>query len=71
METAIGIKPEYRSEATLALSKILADEFLLSTKTRKAHWNKELLADHENLIIHLRENINRLANDLYNANQRE
>lgn len=132
METAKGIKPEHRSEAALALSKILADEFVLATKTRHAHWNmegpdfhskhlffesqygeldeiidnvaeriralghfapatlkdflalthfaeqapekndsegyiKELLADHESLIIHLRENINRLANDLHDA----
>lgn len=129
METRIGIKQENLSAVASTLSKILADEFLLYTKTRNAHWNvegpdfhdkhkffegqyeqldeiidavaerirslghyapatlkdflkltqfteqlrqkndsagfiKELLTDHEGLIILLRENINRFANDL-------
>jgi len=132
MEPNIGIKPENLSEVSLTLSKILADEFLLYTKTRNAHWNvegidfyakhtffeaqyeqldeimdsvaerirtlghyapatlaeflklthlseksrekndsagfiKELLGDHESIIVHLRENINRFANDLHDA----
>ena len=41
METNIGIKPEHRSAVATSLSKILADEFLLSLKTRRAHWNVE------------------------------
>ena len=126
METKIGIKQEYLAEVAHALSKILADEFVLYTKTKKAHWNiegpdfynkhiffeqqyeqlddlidtiaerirtighyapaslkeylnlthlseesrqgndslgyiKELLADHESILIHLRENINNFA----------
>lgn len=126
METKIGIKQEYLAEVANALSKILADEFVLYTKTKKAHWNvegadfynkhlffeqqyeqldnvidtiaerirtighyapaslkeylslthlseqsresndsliyiKELLADHESILIHLRENINNFA----------
>ncbi|WP_367866624.1 Dps family protein [Pedobacter sp. WC2423] len=41
MKTNIGIKPENLAEVAHSLSKILADEFLLSTKTRNAHWNVE------------------------------
>lgn len=129
MEARIGIKPENLSKTAQALSKFLADEFVLYVKTRNAHWNiegpdfydkhkffedqyeqldeimddvaeriralghyapatlktyleltalseqarekndgagfiKELLTDHESLIIRLRENINYFANDL-------
>ena len=132
METAIGIVPEHRSTVAHLLSTILADEFVLSTKTRNAHWNvegpdfhnmhlffdrqykeldeiidevaerirtlghfapatlkdflalthfselpsdgnsspaylKELLTDHESLISHLREKINRFTDDLHDA----
>ena len=128
----IGIKPQNLAEAAHTLSVVLADEFLLYTKTRKAHWNveggdfydkhkffesqyeqldetmddvaerirtlghyspatlqqflqltrltelsrkkndatgfiKELLADHESIIIHLRENIKRFADELNDA----
>ncbi|RYG49992.1 MAG: DNA starvation/stationary phase protection protein [Chitinophagaceae bacterium] len=130
MQTNIGIKQEHLAEAAHTLSVFLADEFLLYTKTRNAHWNvegpdfynkhkffeeqyeqldetmddvaerirvlghyapatlseflklthfseklgskngaqgfiTELLIDHENLIIRLRENINRFANELH------
>jgi starvation-inducible DNA-binding protein len=130
MQTNIGIKKEYLGEVAHTLSRILADEFLLYTKTRNAHWNvegidfsakhiffetqygqldetmdsvaerirtlgdyapatlaqflklthlteqsrekndsvgfiRELLADHESIIIFLRENINRFANEFY------
>jgi starvation-inducible DNA-binding protein len=41
METRIGIKEENRKKAAHILAKVLADEFLLSTKTRNAHWNVE------------------------------
>ncbi len=41
METSIGIAANHRSETALALSKVLADEFVLGTKTRNAHWNVE------------------------------
>jgi starvation-inducible DNA-binding protein len=132
MEPRIGIKPESLSETALLLSKILADEFILYTKTRNAHWNiegdnfyqmhkffedqyeqldliidevaeririlghyapatlklflelthfieelngqdnssnfiKELLADHEVIIIHLRENIIQIDNEFRDA----
>lgn len=132
MEAKIGIKQEYLSAVALSLSKILADEFVLYTKTRKAHWNvvgadflskhrffeeqygqleeivdtvaerirslghyapaslkeylelthlteqtreknnsvgfiKELLADHESILIHLRENINNYVSALHDA----
>jgi starvation-inducible DNA-binding protein len=39
MEAKIGISPENLAEVAHSLSKILADEFVLYTKTRKAHWN--------------------------------
>lgn len=130
METKIGIKPENLEAVGHKLAVMLADEFLLYTKTRNAHWNvegadfyakhkffedqyeqldetmddiaertrsighyapatlkeflqltrlteqsretnssegfiKNLLADHESIIIHLRENINRFANEYH------
>lgn len=130
MIPAIGINEKNLTEVAHTLTKILADEFVLYTKTRNAHWNvegpdfyskhtffesqyeildetmdnvaeriralghyapatlkqfqqlthltestramndspgfiKELLADHESIIVFLRENINRFANDLH------
>jgi len=41
MNTEIGISENNRSAVALELSKLLADEFLLYTKTRNAHWNVE------------------------------
>lgn len=41
MKTNIGISEENRQEITGILSKLLADEFLLYTKTLRAHWNLE------------------------------
>ena len=41
MQTNIGIKKAHLLEASVILSKVLADEFLLYTKTRNAHWNVE------------------------------
>jgi starvation-inducible DNA-binding protein len=132
MQPNIGIKPENLSEVAKTLSTFLADEFVLYTKTRNAHWNvegpdfhdkhkffesqyneldeimdevaeririlghyapatlkdflqlthlteqirskndsqgfiKELLGDHESIIVFLRENINRFANELQDA----
>jgi starvation-inducible DNA-binding protein len=132
MKTNIGIKQENISKIVDVLTKILADEFVLYTKTKRAHWNvegpdfynkhlffeqqydaideivdtvaeriralghyapatlkdflalthlteelkekndsngfiKELLLDHESIIIYLRENINLIANDLQDA----
>jgi starvation-inducible DNA-binding protein len=128
----IGITNTNRQAVSNELSKILADEYILYTKTRKAHWNvegadfydkhkffegqyeqlddfidrvaeriralghyapatlasflqltslseasrakndskgfiKELVADHETIIIKLRENINRFANEFHDA----
>ena len=128
MNTNIGISQQNLFTVAAALSKLLADEFVLYTKTRNAHWNvegpdfhsmhiffeqqyealdetmdsvaerirqlghfapatlksflslthlteasrekndsqgflKELLVDHENIIIYCRENINRFANE--------
>jgi starvation-inducible DNA-binding protein len=41
METHIGINEEDRKKVAEQLSKLLADEFILYTKTRNAHWNVE------------------------------
>jgi len=130
MLTKIGIKEENLAAVAYSLSQILADEFVLYTKTKKAHWNvegpdfhskhlffesqfqqldniidtvaerirtlghyapgslkeylelthlseqsresndsngfiNELLADHESILIHLRENINRFGTVLH------
>ncbi|MFC0775428.1 Dps family protein [Terrimonas alba] len=132
MQPMIGIKEEHLAKGAQLLSVFLADEFVLYTKTRKAHWNvegpdfhekhkffeeqyeqldeimddvaerirslghyapatlksylelthlseqwsekndgvgfvKELLIDHESIIIRLRESINQFANDLQDA----
>jgi starvation-inducible DNA-binding protein len=129
MNPQIGIKSENLSQVAHMLNVVLADEFVLYTKTRRAHWNvegpdfyekhkffeaqyeqideimddvaerirslghyapstlkdflalthlserlheandghgliKELLSDHESIIIHLRESINPFATDL-------
>lgn len=132
MESQIGITKENLAAVSHILTVVLADEFVLYTKTRNAHWNvegddfynkhkffeeqyneldetmdnvaeriralghyapatlksflqltrlseqlhekndsigfiKELLIDHESIIIHLRENINRFANEYHDA----
>jgi len=41
MKTSIGIKQENLSKVAELLSIVLADEFVLLTKTKKAHWNVE------------------------------
>ena len=41
MGNIIGINEENRKAVSFELSKLLADEFLLYTKTRNAHWNVE------------------------------
>lgn len=128
MQTNIGITENNRQEVVNHLTKLLADEYVLYTKTRNAHWNvegkdfyekheffqeqylqldeiidnvaesirslghyataslknfldsthlsessrelnssqgfiKELLADHDSIIIYLRENVNTFANE--------
>src|SRR6202451_4521671 len=41
MNTSIGISPKNLQAVATELTKLLADEFLLYTKTRNAHWNVE------------------------------
>jgi starvation-inducible DNA-binding protein len=41
MKTNIGISPKNLQAVTAELAKMLADEFVLYTKTRNAHWNVE------------------------------
>jgi starvation-inducible DNA-binding protein len=132
MKTNIGITQQNLQAVAAEMSKLLADEFVLYTKTRNAHWNvegpnfhtmhiffesqyealdetmdsvaerirqlghyapatlqsflslthlteklgekndsqgfiKELLVDHENIIIFIRENINKFATEYGDA----
>ena len=60
MEAKIGISKENLAEVAHSLSKILADEFVLYTKTRKAHWNIEG-ADFYNKHKFFEEQYNQLA----------
>jgi len=60
METAIGIREENRTEIGYTLSKLLADEFVLYTKTRNAHWNVEGI-DFATSINFLKSNTNNLT----------
>ena len=41
MNTNIGITPKNLQAVAAELCKLLADEFVLYTKTRNAHWNVE------------------------------
>jgi starvation-inducible DNA-binding protein len=41
MANIIGINAENRQAVSVELAKLLADEFVLYTKTRNAHWNVE------------------------------
>jgi starvation-inducible DNA-binding protein len=41
MGNIIGISAENRQAVSVQLAKLLADEFVLYTKTRNAHWNVE------------------------------
>ena len=41
MKPNIGISDKHKQEIVIQLSKLLADEFILYTKTRNAHWNLE------------------------------
>ena len=41
MGNIIGINAEHRQAVSVELAKLLADEFVLYTKTRNAHWNVE------------------------------
>ncbi len=46
MKTNIGISEENRIKTAEFLSKLLADEYILYTKTLRAHWNLEGLDFH-------------------------
>lgn len=41
MKTQIGISEENKKAVSAQLAKLLADEYVLYTKTRNAHWNVE------------------------------
>ena len=50
MKTSIGISTENREVVAHQLAKLLADEFVLYTKTLNAHWNLEGMDFHS---VHL------------------
>ncbi|GAB4023956.1 Dps family protein [Spirosoma koreense] len=50
MQTSIGISAENREVVAHQLAKLLADEFVLYTKTLNAHWNLEGMDFHS---VHL------------------
>lgn len=47
MQPKVGISKDNLAKTTLILSGFLADEFILYTKTRNAHWNVEGIDFHE------------------------
>src|SRR6187399_1438737 len=59
MTTNIGITESNRQAVTTELSKLLADEFVLYTKTRNAHWNVEG-ADFHSMHIFFEQQYNAL-----------
>jgi starvation-inducible DNA-binding protein len=59
MNTNIGITPKNLQAIATELSKLLADEFVLYTKTRNAHWNVEG-ADFHSMHIFFESQYNQL-----------
>src|SRR5690349_20675766 len=59
MTANIGLTEEQKQQSSLILQRILADEFVLYTKTRNYHWNVE--GDN---FIELHEFYERLYNEL-------
>ncbi|AUD03610.1 Dps family protein [Spirosoma pollinicola] len=57
MQTSIGISAENREVVAHQLAKLLADEFVLYTKTLNAHWNLEGIDFHS---------VHNYFEDLYN-----
>jgi starvation-inducible DNA-binding protein len=49
MDTAIGIKEESLDQVAICLAGVLADEYVIYTKTKKAHWNVEGLIFMQNI----------------------
>ena len=61
MKINIGIEEKNTQKVTALLSKLLADEFVLYTKTRNAHWNLEGEGFH-GLHVFFEEQFNQLDN---------
>jgi len=51
MEAIFGIKDEVSQKTAQCLAGILADEYVLYTKTKKAHWNVEGLDFHAKHVL--------------------
>lgn len=69
METQIGIKPGNLAGVAETLCTLLADEFILYTKTRNAHWNVEG-ADFYNKHLFFEEQYNSLSEIVDNVAER-
>ncbi len=67
MKLNIGLSPETRKVTVETLSKLLADEFVLFTKTRSAHYNVEGINFHamhlffEDQYTQLEQNVDSIA----------
>ena len=60
MKPNIGISEQHLAEFSQVLSHVLADEFVLYTKTRNAHWNIES-SDFHSMHILFESQYNELA----------
>lgn len=60
MNTSLGISPENREIVAHELAKLLADEFVLYTKTLNAHWNLEGI-DFHSVQVYFEELYNQSA----------
>lgn len=69
MKINIGVQEEHLQEITIRLSKLLADEFVLYTKTRNAHWNLEGDGFH-GLHVFFEEQFNQLDENIDNVAER-
>ncbi|GAB4050258.1 Dps family protein [Spirosoma foliorum] len=69
MKTNIGISAENREVVAHQLSKLLADEFVLYTKTLNAHWNLEGM-DFHSVHLYFEELYNESAEIVDNVAER-
>jgi starvation-inducible DNA-binding protein len=69
METSIGITQKNRQAVALEMAKLLADEFVLYTKTRDAHWNVEG-TDFHGMHLFFESQYNQLSDIIDNVAER-
>ncbi|MFD2571967.1 Dps family protein [Spirosoma soli] len=69
MQTSIGISAENRDVVAHELAKLLADEFVLYTKTLNAHWNLEGI-DFHSVHVYFEDLYNQSAEIVDNVAER-